>query len=346
MELPPDDDGPVQDDAGNGGASSGVRRRASRPAHRWLRAPPLPPVPELPDDIEGDLPEELFGELVLDGPVQGPAGRAARPLAGKRKRGAVFAGRSRDELMQGLEMVPHRQPTLWNAVVPRHLDATLPDDLVEVYSPARIVPLMRRHGLRAELSVDLLTGWDLLTFDARLQLVLEIKRRRPKVLMMSPPCTWFSQLMNLNWAKIKPVLREQAFQDATMHLEFCMLLADLQQSQGRGWAFEHPDGAKSWHNCKVETLLKSGALVARFDQCCFGLVSKVDGTPMRKRTKVMTNMNAVQNAFDKKFCDCGHEHQVVQGSEGGEKRSVWAQRYPPMMCETAAVAFAAYCRCL
>ena len=102
-------------------------------------------------------------------------------------------------------------------------------------------------------------------FDARLQLVLEIKRRRPKVLMMSPPCTWFSQLMNLNWAKIKPVVWEQVFQDATLYLELCMLLADLRQSQGRGWAFAHHDDAKNWRNGKVKTVLQSCALVARFD---------------------------------------------------------------------------------
>jgi hypothetical protein len=255
----------------------------------------------------------------------------------------IFPGRSRDEIAQVLDMVPSCQRLLWDAGVPSRLDGTLPDDLVEIHSPARMVPMARTHGLRAELSVDLLTGWDLLNLEVRVRLVQEIKQRRPKVLMMSPPCTWFSQLMNLNWGKIKPVVREQAFLDATLHLEFCMLLADLQASQGRGWAFEHPDGAMSWRNTKVEAVLGEGAMVARFDQCMFGLMSKVDKIPMRKRTKFMTNMTPLYAAFDKKFCDCGHDHQVVQGSEGSEKRSVWAQRYPPALCEAALRAFSAYC---
>ena len=121
-----------------------------------------------------------------------------------------------------------------------------------------------------------------------------------------------------------------------------MLLADLQESEGRGWAFEHPDMAKSWQNKKVKAVLQHGALTARFDQCMFGLVSKVDKTPMRKRTRFMTNMHELHTVFHRKFCDCSHDHVAVQGSEGGERRSVWAQRYPPAMCKAAVSAFEAF----
>ena len=280
-------------------------------------------LPDLPDDVDGDLPVDVVEELALDGPVQGPAGRAARviaPVPRQHRRALKFPGRGINEIMNELEMVPSRHHVLWD-VQPQlscPLDGTLPDDLVEIYSPPRMVPRAVRRGLRASLSVDLLTGWNLLDSASRVALVQEIKRRRPRVLMMSPPCTWFSGLMNLNWSKIKPVVREQAFRDATLHLEFCMLLADLQETQGCGWAFEHPDAARSWHNQKVEATLQRGALVARFDQCMFGLVSKVDRTPMRKRTRFMTNIHELHKAFNKKFCDCSHPHVAVQGSEGGE----------------------------
>jgi hypothetical protein len=163
--------------------------------------------------------------------------------------------------MQHLEMVPHRHQVLWQAEVPRTLDGSLPDVLAEVYSPERMVVEAKKQGLRAELSIDLLTGWNLLDPDARVRVVQEISMRRPKVLMMSPPCTWFSGLMNLNWSKINPVVREQALRDATLHLEFCMLLADIQESQHRGGAFEHPDTAKSWHNAKVKMTLDKGGLL-------------------------------------------------------------------------------------
>jgi hypothetical protein len=299
--------------------------------------------PELPEDV-GDLTEDIFEELALDGPLQGPAGRPARML-GPRQR-IVFPGRSMKEILETLEMVPRRHHPLWSVEVPRNLAGKLQDDLVEVYSPERMVPIAQKVGLRGDLSIDLLTGWNLLDPEVQLQVVREIKMRRPKVLMMSPPCTWFSGLMNLNWAKISPPIREQGFRDATLHLEFCMLLADLQESEGRGWVLEHPDAAKSWGNAKVKDRLAHGSHMARFDQCCFGLVSKVTRTPMRKRTRFMTNIPSVHLHFHSKFCDQTHEHVTVQGSEGGEKRSVWAQRYPQALCEAAVDAFRIYCQTL
>ena len=134
MEPPPDDEGPVLVNAANQNATRGPRgqRRATRATDRWLTAPPLH-LPQMPDYIEWGLPQELFGELVLYGPVHGPAGQAARPLARKRTRGGVTClGRSRDELMQTLEMVPDRQPALWNAIDTQHPDGTQSNYLFQV----------------------------------------------------------------------------------------------------------------------------------------------------------------------------------------------------------------------
>lgn len=359
--LPPDDEGPLsQDTCVDQPAAMDEQEHVAPRCGRKRKTAPLTagPVqesagqqtlelPPLPNDVEGDLPGDLLQDLVLDGPVQNPAGRPAVAQGSKRggkRRNRLFEGRSMVEIMQVLEMVPTRQPGLWDVEpqILRSLDGSLPDDLMEIYSPPRMVPFATALGMRASLSVDILTGWNLLNVESRMALVQEIKQRRPRVLMMSPPCTWFSGLMNLNWGKIKPVLREQAFQDATLHLEFCMLLADLQESQGRGWAFEHPDTAKSWHNSKVKAVLQLGAFTARFDQCMFGLVSKVDKIPMRKRTRFMTNIKLLKDKFDHKFCDCSHDHVSVMGSEGGERRSVWAQRYPAKLCEVAVQSFHGY----
>ena len=298
-----------------------------------------------PNDDAGDLPEDVFAELALDGPVQGPAGRVASIRDPKHSRlKVVYQGRSIQEIMQVLEMVPCRQAMLWEAPTMRPLDGTVPDDLMEIYSPNRMVAEAQKLGLKAELSIDLLTGWNLLDMEVQVRVVQEIKARRPKVLMMSPPCTWFSGVMNMNWSRITPVVREQALRDATLHLEFCMLLADLQESSGRGWALEHPDSAKSWQNQKVMSIMQRGPFLARFDQCMFGLVSEVEKARMRKRTGILTNIGPLYHAFNRRFCDQKHAHVMVHGEEGGEKRSVWAQRYPHAMCETAVAAFAVYCR--
>ena len=45
------------------------------------------------------------------------------------------------------------------------------------------------------------TGWNFNKMDHRISLVMVVKARKPLVLILSPPCTMFSTLQNLNWHK-------------------------------------------------------------------------------------------------------------------------------------------------
>ena len=63
------------------------------------------------------------------------------------------------QIMATLKMVPKRYMPLWSVEAPRNRSVgILQDDLVEVYSPERIVLCAQRVGLRPELPIDLLTG--------------------------------------------------------------------------------------------------------------------------------------------------------------------------------------------
>ena len=73
--------------------------------------------------------------------------------------------------------------------------------------------------------------------------------------------------------------------------------------------------------------------LAEFDQCQFGLVSKETRTPVKKRTRVLTNCQTIFNSLHKKDCPGDHAHQIISGSEGGCKRSVAAQEYPQPMID-------------
>ena len=85
------------------------------------------------------------------------------------------------------------------------------------------------------------------------------------------------------------------------------------------------------------------ARVALFDQCVFGLRSKGDRIAMKKTARFLTNMPQVRTVFVYlRRCDKSHIHCSIQGSEGGEKRSVWAQRYPAAMCDELVASFQAY----
>ena len=71
-----------------------------------------------------------------------------------------------------------------------------------------------------------------------------------------------------------------------------------------------------------------------FDQCMYGLVSKETKTPMQKRTCMLTNVPEIIAAMDGNYCDKSHQHQKIEGTEGNEKRSHFAQHYPQGMVET------------
>ena len=55
---------------------------------------------------------------------------------------------------------------------------------------------------------------------------------------------------------------------------------------------------------------------------------------MQKKTKILTNCKAIYDDLNGRVCDHSHQHQQIQGSEGGIKRSQWAQVYPDPLVST------------
>ena len=84
------------------------------------------------------------------------------------------------------------------AYLGRDLGGALQDDVMEVFSPPRILEHTATLGLRGDLSADLATGWNLSLERDRANLLTEIVRRRPKIVFLEPPCTWFSKLLSYN----------------------------------------------------------------------------------------------------------------------------------------------------
>ena len=123
--------------------------------------------------------------------------------------------------------------------------------------------------------------------------------------------------------------------EGMLYLTHAMDCCLRQYHQGRFFVFEHPASATSW---KQDVVMRVAALlnvwVVVFDQCMCGLTSPVQKVPMRKRTKLMTNSRFIAARFAGKLCDKSHVHQEITGSEGGIRRSVWAQRYPPLMVDS------------
>jgi hypothetical protein len=237
--------------------------------------------------------------------------------------------------------------------VPRPLDGTIRDDVMELFSPPRLVPGCEERGLRTGPSVDLTTGYDLMLKVTRDEVLKDIERRRPKVLVSSAPCTWFSELMRLwNMKKMSEAERRRREHDACLLLDFSMYIGRLQVERGDAFVHEHPARASSWSRSSVVDVLAMGLRKSKFDMCRFGMVAPGESIPLKKATALMSNIEEVDTIFNNKRCACRPihnvkgkfvKHRVVQGSVDGVRVSVHAQVYPLPMCKALAGAIASYC---
>eukprot|EP00973_Karenia_brevis_P053051 7375893-Karenia_brevis.AAC.1 len=81
-------------------------------------------------------------------------------------------------------------------------------DVAEVFSPKRVTEFARDYGLSPGWSLDLTTydengkPWDFTDANMRNKAVRRLIEDKPLLLIGSPPCTYFSQLMNINWSRM------------------------------------------------------------------------------------------------------------------------------------------------
>ena len=120
-------------------------------------------------------------------------------------------------------------------------------DVVEMYSPERVVPVAVEKGLMGGASLDLLTGWD---FRNKLDRDLAwryIKEHKPRFVIGSPMCTAYSVLQNLNRGRSEEQDKalKQKRTEADRHMQFMMKVYELQMAEGRYFLHEHPKDAES-----------------------------------------------------------------------------------------------------
>jgi len=207
--------------------------------------------------------------------------------------------------------------------------ATL-DHVMEVFSPPRLVPAAIQRGLRGHWSLDLDTGWNLLCSTDQDRCCQLVESCRPGMLMLSPPCTMFSPLQRMwNIPKMDPAVFQSRMAAANKLLHFTVTLMKLQSKLGGGFCFEHPVAASSWQDPLVVHAVATipDCQVVNFDQCTIGLRSPAGGI-LKKRTKLCTNMPAIQAVFLDKQCRCTVPHTRIQGSGLGFNIAAHAQVYP------------------
>ena len=87
--------------------------------------------------------------------------------------------------------------------------------------------------------------WDFSRKADRVMAVNYVKTHRPTWIVGSPPCTAFSQLQAINYAKMDPEKVAARIREGKKHLHFVISLYKLQLDNKRHFLHEHPAGATS-----------------------------------------------------------------------------------------------------
>ena len=208
-------------------------------------------------------------------------------------------------------------------------------DICEVFSVPRVSHEGRDHGLRGGDCFDLQLGDDLLNPEIRNQVYRRIAETKPLICIVCPPCTYFSTIR-------QPCEDQSKEQDerkkAMTLLLFGIEVCKLQLRQGRYFLFEHPVHARSW-KCQAlgELSGSEGVVMVVLDMCMFGMKDVDTGTPIKKGTRLIGNMD--KDIMDKlgRTCDKNHDHQVCEGQvrHAGKwvNRTRLAQVYPRQFCQ-------------
>ena len=187
-------------------------------------------------------------------------------------------------------------------------------DVSEVYSPPRLTERAKRHSLRPGTAMDLATGWNFAIPRHRREGLRLLREHQPALIMLCPPCGPFSSIRNLTNYKRDPDIVQAEMDEGRNHLRFAMSLATMQLKEGRGFIFEHPQGAASWRTPEVQPLLQHPQVLrVVLDMCAFGLHAP-DGTLHRKPTVILTNVSEIARALSRR-CTQDHPHMPLTGGQ-------------------------------
>ena len=210
---------------------------------------------------------------------------------------------------------------------------------MEVYSPPRVLPKVHSDSMGpCRMSLDILTGWNLLSPELKRTLLNLWHTEEIEMLFLSPPCTVFSVLQTCfrNKEKMDPARWHKKWDEGVHHVDISMTGASLQLKKKKKFMYEHPERAKSWELPQVKAVRAHPSVLAvEFDQCMLNLRAP-NNKLMKKRTRIMTNCVWLARTLSSYQCDRSHEHQRIEGNMAGHSLSWWAQHYPDELCEILA----------
>ena len=208
-------------------------------------------------------------------------------------------------------------------------------DVAEIYNPERFTSRANNFGLRPGFAVDLEVSknqlgdhWDLSRDDDKEELKWLLGKEDPFALIGSPPCHFFSPLLNLSKDKRTPEQNEEIHREGREHLLTALESYKDQKRRGRIFLHEHPKNASSWKEPEMEEFCNEpGNFLVTGPMCTWHMTSEDNQGVgyVRKETSWLTNSEVLAGVLAGE-CDGSHRHvHLVNG------RARSAQIYPPKL---------------
>ena len=205
--------------------------------------------------------------------------------------------------------------------------------------------LYKRHGIRTGWNFDLTVGIDLRNHEDIKMFWTYLKRNKPLVVIIAPPCRSYCSLANLN----KVVNR--ASWSATYHNDkpLVMLSAEVaafQMAHGRHFVAEQPAGSSMFSSREWQQHMSRFQVnQCIFDQCRVGLMDRTSGLPVKKPTRLVSSSPLIIAGFADLRCRCQTEHAAITTLAGSNNavKSGPMQVWPAAMCDRLAAGIA---RCI
>lgn len=207
----------------------------------------------------------------------------------------------------------------------------------EAYCPERLTDVASEFGLEQKFALDLTVidpvdgeHWDFEQPWIQEKAIKRVVDDDPGVLLVSPICSPFCTLQQWNHPRMQVERIHQELDHGLRQFTFALLLCILQHRRGIYFILEQPASAVSWKTSVADVLLSLPRVErVTFDFCMAGMRSSgPDGTgPVKKRTAVATNSEAIAATLSKLQCNGGHRH--VPLTHGRPKA---CERYPFDFC--------------
>ena len=146
----------------------------------------------------------------------------------------------------------------------------------------------------------------------------------------------FSTPELFNYKKMKRTDVRSKLTEAMSHVRFCFELCLEQHVNGRLFIFEHPAEASSWGMRAMQQMRAlDGVRMVKFDFCMLGMKTVDEEgkeAAARKRTRVMTNSNAVTLLLQEAQCRSEHKHQHLLSNRAGPCQE-YTDEFCRLICE-------------